>query len=130
MSVESRYHSRNDNQSSPSWLWDGLLGDWFDPCILNPKGLRAFDGLGSWPDRTKINPPYSDPEPWVDRAIETAKQGKTVALLLKHDSSTKWWSKLHEAGAHFLPIMGRITFSQGKPAPFPSILVILHGCGD
>ena len=128
MSVESLYRKRDDDYASPSWIWDGLLGGWFDPCPVNPNGLRDFDGLGMWPNRTKVNPPYSDPEPWVNKAIEASKQGKIIVLLLKHDSSTKWWSKLHEAGGHFLPIIGRLSFPKtGKPAPFPSVLVVLDG---
>jgi len=128
MSSESLYRKRDDDYGSPKWLWDELLAGWFDPCPLNPTSLREFDGLGKWPNRTKVNPPYSNPEPWVDKAIQASREGKTVALLLKHDSSTRWWAKLHEAGAHFLPIMGRLKFPKsGKPAPFPSILVVLGG---
>ena len=62
--------------------------------------------------------------PWVEKAIAENKKGKVVVLLVKHDSSTKWYAKLHEAGAHFLPISGRLSFS-GKAAPFPSVLVVL-----
>ena len=123
----STHRSGNDNYASPDWLWKGLLGDWYDPNPMNPEGLRDFDALGKWPNRTKVNPPYGDPQPWVEKAIQTCREGKTVVLLLKHDSSTKWWSKLHEAGAHFLPIMGRLHFSDGKAAPFPSVLVVLVG---
>jgi phage N-6-adenine-methyltransferase len=90
------------------------------------KGLVEKDGLNSeWKgNRIFVNPPYSKPMPWVKKAIAESRKGKTVVLLVKHDSSTRWWAKLHEAGAHFLPIMGRLKFN-GKAAPFPSVLSVL-----
>jgi hypothetical protein len=127
MSLENRYHKGNDEYATPNWIKDGLFAGWFDPCPLG-HGLVEQDGLNSeWAgDRIFVNPPYSRPLPWVEKAILESKKGKTVALLVKHDSSTKWWAKLHEAGAHFLPLLGRLHFNGGAPAPFPSVLVILY----
>jgi hypothetical protein len=124
MSCENRYQKGNDQYATPSWIKDKLFYGWFDPCPLNPKFLN--DGLVvEWEPFTFVDPPYSNPSPWIDKAINESKLGKTIALLVKHDSSTIWWAKLHEAGAHFLPIMGRLHFNGVGPAPFPSILVIL-----
>jgi hypothetical protein len=97
---------------------------WDDPCLPGRK-----DGLTrEWRDPCYVNPPYSDPDPWVSKAIEEVGKGKRVVMLLRHDSSTRWWSKLHEAGALFSAIMGRLQFSDtGKPAPFASVLVFLNG---
>ena len=127
MSLENRYHKGNDEYSTPSWIKDGLFAGWFDPCPLG-HGLAEKDGLNSeWAgDRIFVNPPYSRPLPWIEKAIMESKKGKTVALLVKHDSSTRWWAKLHEAGAHFLPLLGRLHFNGGAAAPFPSVLVILY----
>jgi len=136
MSSENRYHKRNDEYATPDWIKKGLFAEWFDPCPLG-KGLVDRDGLNSdWSaNKIFVNPPYSNPLPWILKAITEQKRGKTIALLLKHDSSTVWWAKLHEAGAHFLPIIGRLQFtnSHGQrigrkaAAPFPSVLVILFG---
>lgn len=127
MSCENRYQTGNDECATPSWIKDGIFSNWYDPCPLT-QGLVERDGLNSeWVgDRIFVNPPYSKPLPWIERAISESKKGKTIALLVKHDSSTKWWAKLHEAGAHFLPFIGRLSFNSGKPAPFPSVLVILY----
>jgi len=85
------------------------------------------DGLTiDWPDYTFVNPPYSEPLPWIEKAILENKKEKTVALLLKHDSSTKWYKLLHQANAHFLMPSTRLHFSDKKAAPFPSIIAILH----
>lgn len=130
MSCENRYQEGNDQYATPSWIKEGLFAGWFDPCPLNVKWWaeekQLSDGLAKeWQNKTFVNPPYSKPAPWIDKAIAENKKGKTIALLVKHDSSTIWWAKLHEAGAHFLPIMGRLHFNGSSPAPFPSILVIL-----
>jgi hypothetical protein len=127
MSSENRYQKSNDEYATPQWLRE-IFATWYDPCPLNGKWDMLKEEWASTHcgDRIFINPPYSNPLPWVLKAIEEYHKGKIVALLLKHDSSTQWFAKLHEAGAHFLPIMGRLSFDGEKPAPFPSVLVILH----
>jgi len=82
--------------------------------------------LIDWKDRTYVNPPYSKPEVWVDKAIEENKKGKLIVMLLRMDTSTKWFKKLQEHGALFLWINGRLRFNNLKPANFPSMLVILN----
>jgi hypothetical protein len=134
MSSENRYQKGNDHYTTPDWIKKGMFAGWWDPCPLN-KEYQAYDWkTGEYKDgllvewkanKIYINPPYSKPLPWIERAILESKKGKTIALLVKHDSSTKWWAMLHEAGAHFLPIMGRLSFNGGDAAPFPSVLVIL-----
>jgi hypothetical protein len=85
------------------------------------------DGLAiDWPDCTFVNPLYSWPLSWVEKAILENQKGKTIALLLKHDSSTRWYKLLHQAGAHFLMPSERLRFSDKKSAPFPSIIALLY----
>lgn len=101
-----------------------LFDDWLDPCPLNEN--PEIDGLAiEWANKTFVNPPYSKPLPWVIKAIEESKKGKTIVMLLRMDTSTKWFKNLQEAGATFLWINGRLRFNTGKPANFPSMLVIL-----
>lgn len=103
-----------------------IFEGWFDPCSLSKGELRGFDGLGGgWMDKTFVNPPYSNPLPWVRMAISESKKGKLIILLLKADTSTRWFSELQNAGAHFLWVNGRLKYRTGKPAPFPSMLAIL-----
>lgn len=121
-----------DNWGTPNWLMD-VFSDWFDPCPLNPNS--TINGLElEWKDKTYVNPPYSKPLPWVKKAIEENKKGKTIAMLLKVDTSTRWYAKLVEAKAHILFLNGRLKFKgdnyyngTGKlsPANFPSMLIIL-----
>jgi hypothetical protein len=127
VAVEYTYHKANDEYQTPNWIKHGLFVNWFDPCPLRSKAPLQ-DGLTiEWVDCTFVNPPYSQPLPWVEKAILENKKGKTVALLLKHDSSTRWYKLLHQAGAHFLMPASRLHFSNKKTAaPFPSIIAILY----
>ena len=114
-----------ENYSTPKWILE-IFEDWFDPCPLNDN--PKVNGLDiEWKDKTYVNPPYSNPLPWVEKAIEENKKGKTIVLLLRMDTSTRWFKELQESGAKFLWINGRLKFGDtGKPAPFPSMLVILN----
>src|SRR3990167_10884574 len=112
----------------PTDLWiKKIFSGWFDPWSISNGELREFDGLGDWKDKTFVNPPYSDPLPWVRRAIYENLRGKTIVLLLRADTSTRAFAELQNHGAIFLWINGRLKFGTGKSAPFPSMLAILEG---
>ncbi len=113
----------NDNYPTDKWIKD-MFEDWFDPCPLNDN--PEIDGLKiSWKDKTFVNPPYSHPLGWIDKAIEENKKGKMIVMLLRVDTSTKWFGRLIEAGAKILWVNGRLKHHTGKPANFPSMLVVL-----
>ncbi len=116
-----------DNWATPKWVME-IFKDWYDPCPLNPTpkvdGLRR---IMEWEDKTFVNPPYSNPLPWVEKAIEESKKGKTIVMLLNVDTSTKWFAKLNEANAHFLWFAERLKFSEKDASPRPSMLVVLNG---
>jgi len=72
-----------DNYSTPKWLM-ALFKDWFDPCPLNNGELRQFDGLGTdWKDLTFVNPPYSNPLAWVEKAIKE-RERKNDCFIVKN----------------------------------------------
>lgn len=117
------YVEMNDNYATDEKIIS-LFDNWFDPCPLNDK--PDFNGLViEWKDKTYVNPPYSKPLLWVNKAIEENKKGKLIVMLLRMDTSTEWFKRLQEAGATFLWINKRLKFRTGKPANFPSMLVIL-----
>ena len=119
-----------ENKASDNYATDKrimeLFEGWFDPCPLNENPKQ--DGLLiDWKDKTYVNPPYSKPLPWINKAIEENRQGKTIVMLLRMDVSTRWFRDLQNAGAVFLWVNGRLKFGDtGKSAPFPSMLVILN----
>ena len=108
---------------------------WFDPCPINWDPATDKDGLETdWHYYVRladnqyqgafVNPPYSDPLPWVKKAIIQSKN-MTVIMLLKHDSSTEWFRLLHEAGARFVMTNKRLKHRTGRSASFPSVLAVL-----
>jgi len=127
--------SSSDDFATPEWLMN-VFRMFHDPCQLGQKHFAPDSLNGSWEEPHHrggmfINPPYSDPKPWVEKAIRTHKQFQTtIVMLLKHDSSTEWYRLLHEAGAHFLMFQGRLDFSghnaiKNSSHPFPSVLAVL-----
>ena len=124
----------SDRWSSPQWVLK-MFESYHDPCPIDYT-IDAFSY--DWcehHDQVYVNPPYSNPKPWVEKAIKEISiyPGSTIVMLLKHDSSTRWFKMLHEAGARFLMFQGRLDFSnpdgegiKGSCASFPSVLVVLN----
>ena len=115
-----------DNWRTPPWLLEILFPDgrYFDPNPSNPDGLRGFDGRGVWPtDRPVfLNPPYSDPGPWLRRAWT---HPGPIVCLVKSDHSTEWWQRYSPA-FRIVRIGQRLRFISDDPeagvANFPSEL--------
>ena len=117
---------KSDDYQTDAWI-EEIFSGWGDPCPLDPD----FDGLSiDWGWNTFCNPPYSDPLAWVEKGIlEHQRHGITVVFLLKNDSSTKWFAKLHEAGAHMIWIQPRLRHKTGNRANFPSCFAVLSRWG-
>jgi hypothetical protein len=113
----------DDSYATPEWLMD-VFSNWFDPCPLND--LPTFDGLCvDWGIKTYCNPPYSEPLKWVQKAIVEMNKGKLIVMLLRADSSTKYFQLCQEYG-EVLYFGRRIKFN-GKTPYFASMLVIFNG---
>jgi len=113
----------DDSYATPKWLID-LFEGYFDPCPLNDN--FTIDGLSiEWKDKTYVNPPYSEPLIWVEKAISESKKGKLVVMLLRADSSTKYFQRCQEEGE--VIYFGRRIKFNGKTPYFASMLVIFNG---
>ena len=113
----------NDNYKTDQWVLD-VFANYFDPCPLNEN--PEINGLNiEWKDHTFVNPPYSNPLPWIQKAITESSKGKTIVMLLKMDTSTRWFKLLQENNSKFLWINGRLKYNKGKPAPFPSMIAVV-----
>ena len=134
--IRSGAYNAGDSWNTDNWV-KAMFPGAFDPCPYNPEWDEShYDGLqDDWitePGLVFINPPYSNVMPWIDRALEQKfaanmdNQTLTIVFLLKHDSSTKWYAKLHEAGARFLSIQGRLKHGTNSAASFPSVLAVLE----
>lgn len=61
--------------------------------------------------RIFVNPPYSNPMPFVKRAVALVEVGHLVVMLLPADKSTKWYQVIQENASEVIDIIGgRINF--------------------
>lgn len=121
--------SHSDNWATPQKLYEMLNREFQfddDPCPMIHDNSELFLGglAREWGSATFINPPYSNPEPFCEKAYRESLTGKVVVGLLRGDTSTRWFHRwvLNKAN-EIRFIEGRLKFN-GKPAPFPSIIVI------
>lgn len=83
---------------------DALSRDWTEASI------GYFNNHALW-----MNPPYSNPEAWVKKAAEEARNGLIVVGLIPDDRSTGWWQKWVEDKASIVYIPNkRISFEDGN----------------
>jgi phage N-6-adenine-methyltransferase len=117
----------HDDWATPEDIYSALNAEFnfnHDPCPLNPDGKGGLES--EWGTSTYVNPPYSKPRPWIEKAIEESKNGKLIVMLLRGDTSTKWFHDLILGKAEIRFLKGRIRFNGAAPAPFPSIVVIFR----
>lgn len=150
--VDDRHsdHSEDsDAYGTPAWIIRRLhraLGDRFglDPCsgaepipIAHRSFTEADDGLTQdWTtaDTMFLNPPYSDPKPWMRKlvgALESDDGPRLALALLKCDPSTEWFTR-YVVNADYLCLFGdRISFygSDGG-AGFPSMIAAFGDVTD
>jgi len=62
---------------------DSLSFDWAGEACLQSNRSRYV-----W-----CNPPYSNPLPWVNKALESQKDGLGVVMLLNNDMSITWFAR-------------------------------------
>jgi len=113
---------------------DAEFGFTLDPCCTHEtaKCKRHFtpeeDGLSQeWGDEVVfMNPPYGRQiGKWMAKAWASAQQGALVVCLIPARTDTAWWHTYAMRGdVRFL--RGRVHFSSGGPAPFPSAVVIFR----
>ena len=115
--------TKKDNWQTPDWIIQHFKNH-FDPCPTNPD----FDGLNiDWKNPSFVNPPYSNPLEWIKKAIEETKKGVDVIMLLRVDTSTKWYKLLMEENPHIAFFNERIKFKGSKGSPnFCSMLIFLE----
>lgn len=86
---------------------------WFDPCPTDPD----FDGLKvEWGAKCFVNPPYSNPLPWVQKGVQeygrlfTAVKWPEQIWLVRNDHSTQWFRHLVVKATAILLVRKRIQF--------------------
>ncbi|KGQ29999.1 adenine methyltransferase [Gallibacterium genomosp. 2] len=104
----------------------GYWNAWIDGCATSQNAVfdsyigkfgvaedfLAFDPLEivcDFADHTLsffVNPPYSNPLPFVKRAAELKAQGFLVVMLLPADKSTAWYKVIEEKATEVIDITG------------------------
>lgn len=88
------------------------------------------DGLKQpWTGTVWCNPPYGKGviDAWVAKAIQSAREGATVVMLVPARPGSRWFTQLIEHSEEVRLLTGRITFEgAGAPAPFPSAIAVLR----
>ena len=119
---------KKDNSPTPKWFYEMLDAEFhfdYDPCPINPGGLREFDGLGNdWGLRNYCNPPYSKKRLWIEKAIEQQAKGRLTVMLLPADTSTSWFHDLLLPNCEIRWVRGRLKQDNGKHPAYPSMLAI------
>jgi hypothetical protein len=99
----------------------------YDPCLITAEGIHPFDALGSdWNGKTCfVNPPYKYLDKWIKKCYLEWKKGKTIVMLIPSRTDTKAFHEYIYNQAELRFVKGRLCFDDsGKPAPFPSMIVI------
>lgn len=119
--------AKTDDWRTPTDIYKRFINNgYFDPCPFKSN----FDGLQiEWKNKNFVNPPYSKLKTWIEKAIEEAKNGKEIVLLIPSRTDTKAFLQLYKYGCKFHFITGRLHFNDDGAAPFPSVLVTLKGDG-
>ena len=124
----------NDVWFTPPAIFDALSVDFdLDPATI-PGGIpwiparhtysEVDDGLiQPWHGRVWLNPPYSNPRPWIQRL---AQHNNGIALL-PADTATSWWHDYVITARALCFIRGRLRFIRNDAgletsARFPSVL--------
>lgn len=101
-----------------------------DDDALDMEWLNTVAYIG---DYVWVNPPYANPLPWAEKAAQQAKKGIGVVMLLKLDTSTKWYGLCRRTAQEIRLITGGrlhfvdpVTGEKGASNNFCSMLVIWH----
>jgi phage N-6-adenine-methyltransferase len=81
------------------------------------------DGLGRpWFGRVWLNPPYSKPRPWLERAHAATSTGEAnlVVALLPASIDTRWFHEAVLPHASLRFVRGRVRFLGWEGTPIPS----------
>jgi len=136
----------SDEWETPQWLFDQLDSEFhfdIDACATkeNTKCKNFYESCLTLPhwdhgDIFFMNPPYSNPKPFLLKAWEESRKGATVVCIVKCDTSTSWWGIFWDYEKHcpkpgieirFLPKRLRFVRSDKKldNANFPSAIIIM-----
>lgn len=129
----------SDLWQTPKDLYDDLNREFkfdYDVCQNGTNGLAPYLGDYFTSNYSHcvcfMNPPYSNPTKFVNRAIELTKDGVVTVCLLKCDTSTKLFHDVFLSKYEVRFLKGRLKFTHPNKqtihrANFPSMIVVIRG---
>lgn len=118
--------SDKDNYHTPKILYDAFMEkQYMDPCPYDPNFIINALTI-EWGEKCFVNPPYSNIEPFVDKALDEIKMGKTKIcyFLVPSNTGTKWFRKLVQNCHKIIFFTERLKFNDGKyGATFDTCLI-------
>jgi phage N-6-adenine-methyltransferase len=100
--------------------------EWYGPGAVDQDGL---DPELLWGDRVFCNPPYNNLKAWCEKAVQTAKMGSTVTLLIPARTDTEAFHLMQGSMVQLHLFKGRISFELDgvaqKGTMFASMAVVL-----
>lgn len=119
----------SDEWETPSEVVARLGPFDLDPCCREETAkapmffTKDSNGLAQrWHGRVWVNPPYSDPRPWIARAVDAVTNAECheVVMLLPAAIDTTWFHDLVLPNADVVFMRGRIKFIGWKGTPIGS----------
>lgn len=91
--------------------WIGIGSEFAEDFLTENLSDKLSEHWNIKSFRIFVNPPYSNPMPFVQRATELMKAGHLVVMLLPADKSTKWYKIIQDNATEVIDIIGgRINF--------------------
>ena len=141
------FDERDERQTPPYLFWfaeftfgkcDIDLAASFDNSLCRLFFGRGADGLlepwHTWEDRGWCNPPYSNIEPWIDKAIREAEQGFETIMLIPPPNGAFRDAKVFTHAHRLIFIVGRVKFprpgAMKTSTGFQGSCLVQFGPGD
>ncbi len=88
-----------ENSKCDIWYKDYLNDVQIEKVYLSPRvaTMKEYQEIGNANYVCFMNPPYSNPKPFIEKAWEDSKYCKIVCLV-KCDPSTRWWATFYNYG--------------------------------
>lgn len=131
-----------DVWQTPAGVTEMLRPIDLDPCAgpdtdIGDRNLRKQDdGLTSpWSGRVFVNPPFSDKEAWLRKAVSEQDQTDVVFVLTPDSTDTiSWWHEFVEPHADYVWFAeGRVSYivpETGEPKGSPTFGTAINVFGD
>lgn len=118
--------SKSDEWRTPSNLYTYFMNNGFVDLFPFGSKQNQYDIMYR-NEYLYINPPFSEinKERFFNYLVNLLNNGNTIFLLMPVRTDTKFFNKIYDYVLNIYFIKGRLRFNDSKPAPFPTMILIL-----